>query len=427
MSEIVVVGANHNTSPLDVREKLAFDNSKLNKYLLELKALDGLDEVMIISTCNRVEVLYVSKADIVGRVLEYLSHHSGIELEKLKGYLYIKKDTEAVRHVFRVASSLDSMVVGEPQILGQIKEAYKWSVEFYTSGATINRIMRRAFHAAKIVKAKTDISKGAISIAYAGFLKVRELMDVEGKNVLSIGNSEMNRLSCEHFFEHGAVIKAIANRTVENVLDLAEKYNAQVFGLDRLKDAFRGIDIVVTSTASNEPIIKPEFIPKDRKIVIVDLAVPQDTDRSVERLDNVKLIRIDDLRSIVDQSLEYRKKQAELAERIIDEEIEAYKEYVKSLDYDEVIKEIRLRAERIRKLEIYKFKKIYKNRVDDGLLEGIDKLTKSLLSKILHEPTMNIKGFLNHPEGDLYIELLKRLFNISTSKKDVRCFFSENN
>ncbi len=427
MSEIVVVGANHNTSPLDIREKLAFDNSKLDRYLLELKSLDGLDEVMILSTCNRVEVLYVSKTDIVDRVLEYLSCHSGIEQDELKRYLYIKRDIDAVRHVFRVASSLDSMVVGEPQILGQIKEAYKWSVEFYTSGATINRIMRRAFHAAKVVKTKTDISKGAISVAYAGFLKVKELMDVKGKNVLSIGNSEMNRLSCEHFSDHGAIIKAVANRTIENVLDLAEKYNSQVFGLDRLKDAFRDIDIVVTSTASNEPIIKPEFIPLDRRIVIVDLAVPQDTDRSVEKLDNVRVIHIDDLKNIVDQSLEYRKKQAELAERIIDNEIEAYKEYVKSLDYDEVIKEIRLRAERVRKLEIYKFKKIYKNRVDDELLEGIDKLTKSLLSKILHEPTMNIKGFLNHPEGDLYVELLRRLFDISKSKKDVRCFFSENN
>jgi len=427
MSEIVLIGANHNTSPLKIREKLAFDNSKLDRYLLELKSFDGLDEVMILSTCNRVEVLYVSKTDIISRVLEYLSRHSGIELKELKGYLYIKKDIDAVRHVFRVASSLDSMVVGEPQILGQIKEAYKWSVKFYTSGATINRIMRRAFHAAKVVKTKTDISRGAISVAYAGFLKVKELMDVKRKNVLSIGNSEMNRLSCEHFAEHGAIIKAIANRTVGNVVDLAEKYDARVFGLGELKSAFDGIDIVVTSTASNKPIIKPEFIPRDRKIVIVDLAVPQDTDHSVENLDNVRVIHIDDLKNIVDQSLEYRKKQAELAERIIDEEIEAYKEYVKSLDYDEVIKEIRLRAERIRKLEIYKFKKIYKNRVNDELIEGIDKLTKSLLSKILHEPTMNIKSFLNHPEGDLYVELLKRLFDISKSKKDVRCFFSESN
>ena len=427
MSEIVVAGTNYNISPLDIREKLSFDNSKLDRYLLKLKSLDGLDEVMILSTCNRVEVLYVSKYDIVDKILEYLSHHSGIELGKLKEYLYIKKDIDAVRHVFRVAASLDSMIIGEPQILGQIKESYKWSVEFYTSGVTINRIMRRAFHAAKVVKTKTDISKGAISVAYAGFLKVNELMKIKGKKILSIGNSEMNRLSCEHFSDHGAIIKAIANRTVENVLDLAEKYNARIFGLDNLKDAFDGIDIVVTSTASGESIIKPDFIPKGRDVVIVDLAVPQDTDQSVEKLYNVKVIHIDDLKNIVDQSLEYRKKQAELAERIINEEIEAYKEYVKSLDYDDVIKEIRLMAERIRKLEIYKFKKIYKSRVDDELLEGIDKLTKSLLSKILHEPTVNIKGFLNHPEGDLYVELLRRLFDISKSKKDVRCFFSENN
>jgi len=359
-------------------------------------------------------------------VIGYLSDYSKISREELEKYLYIKKDIEAVRHIFRVASSLDSMVVGEPQILGQIKGAYKWSVEFYTSGTTINRIMRRAFHAAKVVKSKTDIAKGAISVAYAALLKVKELMDVKGKKLLSIGNSEMNRLACEHFSEHGAIISKLANRTIEHVVDLAEKYNARTFSLDNLKEAFEDVDIVVSSTGARDSVIRFDVIPQDRDIVIVDLAVPPDTDRSVGGLENVKVIYIDDLKNVVDQSIEYRRKQAELAERIIDEEIEAYKEYVQSLDYDNVIKEIRLRAERIRKLELYKFRKIYKNKVNDELIDGVDKLTKSLLSKILHEPTINIKGFLNHPEGDLYVELLKRLFDISKSEKDVRCFFSEN-
>ena len=426
MSEIVLIGTNHNFSPLKVREKITFDNERLDRYLNELKGIDGIDEVMILSTCNRVEVLYVSKVDVVKSVIGYLSGYSKINREELEKYLYIKKDIDAVRHIFRVASSLDSMVVGEPQILGQIKEAYKWSVEFYTSGTTINRIMRRAFHAAKVVKSKTDIARGAISVAYAALLKVKELMDVKGKKLLSIGNSEMNRLACEHFSEHGAIISKLANRTVEHVVDLAEKYDARTFSLDNLKEAFEDIDIVVSSTGAHDPVIGPNVIPRDRDIVIVDLAVPPDTDRSVGRLGNVKVIYIDDLKNVVDQSIEYRRKQAELAERLIDEEIEAYKEYVQSLDYDNVIKEIRLRAERIRKLELYKFRRIYKTKVNDELIDGIDKLTKSLLSKILHEPTMNIKGFLNHPEGDLYVELLRRLFDISKSKKDVRCFFSEN-
>ncbi len=425
MSEIVLVGTNHNYSPLEIREKLAFDNNRLDKHLNDLRSIKGLDEVMILSTCNRVEVLYVSRLDVLDRVVDYLSKHSGIKTDELMGYLYVKKDIEAVKHIFRVASSLDSMVVGEPQILGQLKDAYKWSVEFYTSGATINRIMRRAFHAAKNVKTKTDISKGAVSVAYAGYLKAREITDIKGKKVLSIGASEMNKLACEHLFEHGAVISKMANRTVENIKELASKFNAEVLGLDNLKDALKDVDIVVSSTASREPIITKDMIPKSKRIVIIDFAVPMDVSKDVLDLKNVTVIKIDDLKSIVDQSFEYRKKQAELAERIIDDEIEAYKEYVESLDYDKVVKEIRFRAERIRKLELHKFKKIYKGKVDDELLDGIDKLTKSLLSKILHEPTMNIKGFLNHPEGDLYIELLKRLFEISKSKKDIRCFFSE--
>jgi len=427
MSQIVIVGTNHNHSPLRVREKLAFDNEKLDKYLHEIKSIKGIKEVMIISTCNRVEVLYVSSDDRLDDVVGYLSRHSGIEKDELKRYLYVKRDMEAVRHVFRVAASLDSMVVGEPQILGQLKEAYKWSVEFYTSGVEINRIMRRAFHAAKVVKTKTEISKGAVSIAYAALLKIKEFAEVEGKRVLSIGNSEMNRLACKHFYENGAVISKLANRTTDNIADLAKQYGAEVYPLGRLKEAFDGIDIVISSTGSMEPVILKKYVPRDREIIIVDLAVPPDSEKGVGELDNVILINIDDLKNIVESSLRFRKKQSELAERIIDEEIEAYKEYVASLDYDSVIRELRLRAERIRRLELHKFKKIYKNSVDDELFEGIDKLTKSLLSKVLHEPTMNIKGFLNHPEGDLYIELLKRVFNISTSKKDVRCFFSENN
>ena len=426
MNQIVVVGTNHKYSPLSVRERLAFDNEKLDKYLHEIKSIDGIKEVMIISTCNRVEVLYVSSEDRLDDVVEYLSEHSGIEKEELEEYLYVKRDIEAVRHLFRVAASLDSMVVGEPQILGQLKEAYKWSVEFYTSGVEINRIMRRAFHAAKAVKTKTEISKGAVSVAYAALLKIKEFTSIEGKRVLSIGNSEMNRLACKHFYESGAVISKLANRTTDNIKDLAAEYGAEVYPLDRLKEAFEGIDIVISSTGAMEPVILKEHIPLDREIVIIDLAVPPDSEKGVGELDNVILINIDDLKSIIENSLQFRRKQSELAEKIIDEEIEAYREYVESLDYDSVIRELRLRAERIRRLELHKFKKMYKNSVDDELFEGIDKLTKSLLSKVLHEPTMNIKDFLNHPEGDLYIELLKRVFNISTSKKDVRCFFSEN-
>ncbi|WP_022671164.1 glutamyl-tRNA reductase [Hippea alviniae] len=424
MKSITLIGTNHNYSPLEIREKLAFDNDKLNVELERLKSL-GLDEVMILSTCNRVEILYVSASDKKEEIIRFLSDYSKIGIDELKGYLYVKEDIDAIRHVFEVASGLDSMIIGEPQILGQLKEAYKWSVEFSTSGATLNRIMRKAFHCAKVVRSKTDISKGAISFAYAGLLKIKELVSLKDKRVVNIGVSEMNRLACEHFSEHGARIEAFVNRTVENAKELAERYKAELYSLDNLKEALRKADIVITSTASKEPIIKDEHLPKDREIFILDLAVPPDTDKSVKKLNNVKLFLIDDLKEIVKQSIEYRKKQAELARDIIEEEIEAYKAYVESLDYDEVIKQIRQTAERIRKLELYKFKKIYKNKVDDEILDGVDKLTKALLSKVLHQPTMNIKSFLNHPEGDLYIELLRRLFNLSSSRKDIRCFFSE--
>ncbi|WP_035586346.1 glutamyl-tRNA reductase [Hippea jasoniae] len=423
---ISLIGTNHKNSPSFVREKLAFDNNHLDRYLLELKNRLLLDEVMILSTCNRVEVLFVAKEDKDDSAIEYLSRHSSIQIDELKKYLYIKHDLDAVEHIFEVASSLDSMVIGEPQILGQLKEAYKWSVEFYTSGATINRIMRRAFHAAKVVKTKTDIAKGAISLPYAAFLKTREIVDIENKNVVSIGSSEMNVLTVEYFAKAGAKITAMVNRTPEKVEEIAKTYNARVFSLNGLKEALKDADIIISATSSMQPIITKDLLPH-KNLIIIDMAIPPDTEKSISNMNNVKVIFIDDLKDIVEQSLNYRKNQAERAKKIIKDELQEYVKYVESLNYDDVIKKIRMDAERIRSLEIYKFKKMYNGKLDDELLDGVDKLTRSILNKVLHEPTVRIKDFINHPEGDMYIELLRRIFNISKSKEDVKCFFSANN
>ncbi len=425
-SVIELIGTNHKFSDLQTREKLTFHQDELEHYLKKIKSFAYVKEVMILSTCNRIEMLIVSGLPISDRIVEFLSEYSGLDVDKLYDILYIKRNIEAVRHIFRVASSLDSMVIGEPQILGQIKDAYKWSVEFMTSGATINRIMRRAFHAAKVVKTKTDISKGAVSVAYAAVLKSKKIMNLDGKKVLSIGVSEMNRLACEHFSQANAEIAYIANRTKENALELAKQYNAQLIGLDELKDVFLNVDIVVTSTASKTPIINKEFIPKNRKLLIIDMAIPKDTQDGVEDFENIELIFVDDLKNVVDESMRFRKKQSELAEEIINNELKAYIEYIESLDYDEIIKKLRIIADRIRQTELNKFKKRYKDKIDENILEGVDMLTRSLLNKVLHEPTRNIKMFMEHPEGDMYIELLKRIFKIEHSKKDVKCFFSEN-
>ncbi len=425
-SIIEIVGTNHKFSDLKTREKLSFAQDKLDIYLKRIKIISGVKEVMILSTCNRVEILTVSEFPVSDKIIDFLSEHSKIEQEKLRDMLYIKKQIDAVRHIFRVASSLDSMVVGEPQILGQIKDAYKWSVEFLTSGATINRIMRRAFHAAKIVKSKTDISKGAVSVAYAAMLKAKELVDLEGKKILSIGVGEMNRLACEHLKDSGCEIAYVANRTVEHAKELGKLHNAKVIGLENLKSALEKVDIVVTATSSNEPIIKKDMMPKDRNIIVIDMALPRDTDEALNNMENIYLVVLDDLKGIVESSLKFRQKQAKLAENIIEEEIKAYEEYVASLDYDEIVKKLRMNVETVRQNELNKFKKLYGNKLSDDVINGIDKMTRSMFNKALHEPTKNIKMFMEHPEGDMYIELLKRIFKIEYSKKDVKCFFSEN-
>ncbi len=423
---VTIVGTNHNYSDVETRQKLAFENNTLDVYLKTLKQIKHIKEVMILSTCNRVEVICVSEEPVEDKITEFLSDHSGLNVEALKEILYVKKDMDAVRHIFKVASSLDSMVVGEPQILGQIKEAYRWSVEFMTSGVVINRIMRRAFHTAKVVKSKTEIAKGAVSLAYAAVLKVKQKTDIANKRILSVGVGEMNRLACEHFEEFGAKIAYIANRTKKNALEIAEKHKAKVIGLKDIPSVVNEVDIIITSTSSKKPVIMRDFVKGKGKLLIIDMAVPRDTENGIEKENSVDLVLLDDLKSVIDESVRFRNRQAAKALKIIEEELEAYKEYVESLDYDEIIKKLRIIAERIRKKELNRFKKMYKDDLDDEVLEGVDRLTHSLINKILHEPTRNIKLFIEHPEGDMYVELLKRIFKIENVKKDVKCFFSEN-
>ncbi len=423
---VTIVGTNHNYSDVETRQKLAFENNTLDVYLKTLKQIKHIKEVMILSTCNRVEVICVSEEPVEDKITEFLSDHSGLNIEALKEILYVKKDMDAVRHIFKVASSLDSMVVGEPQILGQIKEAYRWSVEFMTSGVVINRIMRRAFHTAKVVKSKTEIAKGAVSLAYAAVLKVKQKTDIANKRILSVGVGEMNRLACEHFEEFGAKIAYIANRTKKNALEIAEKHKAKVIGLKDIPSVVNEVDIIITSTSSKKPVIMRDFVKGKGKLLIIDMAVPRDTEGGIEKENGVDLVLLDDLKSVIDESVRFRNRQAAKALKIIEEELEAYKEYVESLDYDEIIKKLRIIAERIRKKELNRFKKMYKDDLDDEVLEGVDRLTHSLINKILHEPTRNIKLFIEHPEGDMYVELLKRIFKIENVKKDVKCFFSEN-
>ncbi len=428
MSNLILelVGTNHKFSDLKTREQLSFPGDKLDLYLKDIKRMEYVREVMILSTCNRVEIVTVSEKSVSDKIIKFLSDYSKIDIASLKNILYLKTQLDVVEHIFRVASSLDSMVVGEPQILGQIKDAYKWSVEFMTSGATINRIMRRAFHAAKVVKSKTDISKGAVSVAYAAMIKAKELFELKDKTIAVIGVGDMSRLACEHFNAAGARITFIVNRTKENAVKLAQSYNAEVVGLNEIDRVLDRVDVIITSTGADKPILTKDIIPRNKKLLIIDMAVPRDSQYGIEQLKNVTLILIDDLKDVVANTLRFRNSQVQLAEKIIKKEIEAYKEYVDSLDYDAIIKELRIMAERIKRVEINKFKKKYKDDIDDNVLIGVEKLTTALLNKILHEPTRNIKMFIEHPEGDMYIELLKRIFKIEHSKKDVKCFFSEN-
>ncbi len=421
-----LIGTNHNYSPITIREKCAFPTDNLDIYLKEVKSIPSIREVMIVSTCNRTEIITVSSSDVIPDIIEYLSEHSGIPIGELKGYLYVKKDLDVVKHIFRVASGLDSMVVGEPQILGQIKESYRWSVDFMASGAVLNRIMRRAFHVAKLIRSRTNIGKGAVSIAYAALIKAKNTTNIRSKRMMLVGVGGMSRLAAEHFSSSGVRITHIANRTIENARELSKKYGAKIIPLNDIANHVNSVDIIFTSTSSEKPILLPETFSKKRgKLLIIDTAIPRDVDETVGEMENITLIYLDDLKNIIENTKLMRGKQLETAESIIEAELESYISYVESMDYNNVIAKIREMADRTRKLEVKRFLRKHKE-LDDKCANDVDKMTNAIVKKILHDPTMNIREFIDHPEGDLYIELLKRVFNLEDKKKDVKCFFSEN-
>src|SRR5512133_3819947 len=305
---ILVVGLSHKTAPVEIRERIAFAPTAMERPLHELLALPAVNEGIIVSTCNRVE-LYATSRDpdaAVSQMRRFLTSYHGLEPESLDAHLYEYQGEEAIRHVFRVASSLDSMVIGEPQILGQIKTSYGYAAEFKTAGLILNRFLHKAFSVAKRVRTETNIA---------------------GKTVLIIGAGEMCELAARHFINNGVTQVFVTNRTFERAAKLAEEFNGRALPFDDFPDHLHQIDIVLTSTGAPTFILghkKVEEVIRQRKnkpMFFIDIAVPRDIDPRVNDIDNVYLYDVDDLQGVVAANMKERHKEAKKAEGIIEEEI----------------------------------------------------------------------------------------------------------
>jgi glutamyl-tRNA reductase len=420
MSDIVLIGLNHNTASVAVRECIAFSLDETSDALDALGAHPFIEEVSLLSTCNRVEIVLITKqkTEAIEATKKFLSQYKKVESELFEDSLYIHDGNEAVRHLFRVASSLDSMVVGEPQILGQIKDAYQLATQKKTTGVILNRLLHRSFSVAKRVRSKTGIGDRAVSISYAAIELGRKIFGtLASKTVLLIGAGEMAELAVEHLIRNKAGDIYVANRTFERGVELARQFNGEAIRFDEIGSALEQVDIVISSTGATEFIIRPDTIKpvmrkrKNRPIFFIDIAVPRDIDPAVNRVNNVYVYDIDDLKSVIDENIEDRNKEAIKGERIVDEAVIRFREWYDSLSVVPTIVALRNKMDAIAEMEIKKTLQGMSNPTEkDG--EALFRMKNALLNKLLHDPTMFLKSNGRQKSLPLYLDITRKLFKL---------------
>ncbi|AMV73787.1 glutamyl-tRNA reductase [Desulfuromonas carbonis] len=417
---IIVVGLSHKTAPVEIRERVAFAPTAMEKPLRQVAGLPGISEGLIVSTCNRVEIYAVSRdAEAgVGQLRRFMADFHGLTMEQLESHLYDYQGEAAIQHIFRVASSLDSMVIGEPQILGQIKTAYGYASEFKTAGLILNRLLHKAFSVAKRVRTETEIASNAVSVSFAAVELARKIFDsLADKTVLLIGAGEMCELAARHFINNGVASVHVTNRTFERAQKLADEFGGKPILFENFVEHLPQVDIVLTSTGAPNFILGHKTIEEVIKrrrykpMFFIDIAVPRDIDPRVNDIDNVYLYDVDDLQGVVQANLKERHKEAKKAEGIIEQELGSFFKWLSTLDVVPTIVALRKKLEEVRRAEL---EKTFGNLKELGEKErkSIEALTAAIVNKVLHRPMMLLKQSQNDPAGDSYVDAVRVLFDL---------------
>jgi len=418
--ELIVIGLNHKTAPIEIRERLAFPGDRIEAALHQVKSLPLLKENMILSTCNRVEI-YAAAREIENAILDlkhFLSRYHALSLKEFEKSLYSFVGEEAVRHIFRVASSLDSMVVGEPQILGQIKEAYNIAVESKTSGLILHRLLHRAFHVAKRVRTETKIGDRAVSVSFVAVELAKKIFEtLEKRTVLLIGAGEMCELAARYLVSGGVEKVLVTNRTYERAAALAQEFKGEAIPFDEIGQGLKKADIVISATDSPQYLIHHDQVTKvikDRKnrpIFFIDIADPRDIEPKVGDIENVYLYNIDDLQKVADENIKDREKEAQKAESIVQDEVVKFVNWYHSLEVTPTIVALRKRFEEIRNKELEKTLSLHPN-FSDKEKQSLGALTSAIINKILHDPLTLLKQTDEEATADLYLDALRNLFRL---------------
>jgi glutamyl-tRNA reductase len=389
-----ILGINHKTAPVALREKVAFSEERLLAALRTLRQETGVAEVVILSTCNRTEVYWAGSAS-GAELSSWLERHHGNQLD-LASSLYVHQEQRAVQHAFTVASGLDSMVLGEAQILGQLKDAYRAAQEAGSTGPTLNKLFQAAFSAAKRVRSETRVGENAVSIASAIVSLARRVYsDLSAHTALLVGAGEMNALTARHFMSAGVKRMVIANRTLARAQDLAAELKAHAAGLDDLDRELAQADIVISCTASPVPLITKSAVEvairarRRRPIFMVDLAVPRDIEPAVAELEDVYLFSIDDLQQLIDENRQQREVAADGARLLIEEEVARFLSDSRAHDAAPAIRALRQQADAIRQQTVEQARRLLASGKSPE--EVLDYLANTLTNRLLHTPTQALR------------------------------------
>jgi glutamyl-tRNA reductase len=417
MNRFVLLGVNHKSAPVEVRERFAVLDSSLPEALRRLVEQPSIEEGLILSTCNRVELLASSQngnADLRGFIRDYFQ----VEPSTVEKYLYEYREKDAVRHLFRVAASLDSMVVGEPQILGQVKQAYSFARAAGALNSQLDVLVTRSFSVAKRVRSETAIGAAAVSVASVAVELAQKIFEsLQGRAVYLIGAGKTSELAARHLMAQGAGAIFVANRTFERAVEMAERFGGQAVHFDQLYETADRADIVITSTGAPHAIFRRQhgemFLArrKNRPMFFIDIAVPRDVDPEMNKLDGIFVYDIDDLQQVAAGHVANRQREAARAEQIIEEEVERFSARVQASAVVPTIVSLQERLEAIRLGEVERMRGKL-GPLTPEQEAAVEALTRGIVNKILHPPITTLKTAAQEREASAVIDLIRRIFNL---------------
>lgn len=443
---LILIGLNHKTASIELREKLAFSDEQSLSLLELFKNETDIDELILFSTCNRTEILYAhavknsfleddfDQSDSLSKkpfysdeqgdkIINFFSRHNNVDSVQLKKSLYVYKNEDAVRHLFKVTASLDSMVIGEPQILGQIKKAYRMAVEKNTTKVILNKLMHKAFSTAKKIRKETEIGNNAVSIGYAAVELAKKIFsDLSKKTVLLLGAGEISELSVEHLIANKAKNILVANRTFKNAVALATKFSGQAIRFEERQDVLINVDIIISSTSSKDYILTYDDVKtimkkrKHKMLFFIDVAVPRNIDPEINNLANSYVYDIDDLDNIIQSNMEQRKSEIIKAQRFIEEAVVQFNKWLGDLAIVPTIKAINAKMTAIAKIECDKtLLNLEHLSIED--IKAIKRMVKAITTRTTHDPIIFLRNIGTHRKDSFYLNAARQLFNLDISKE----------